>query len=59
MSALLSNAILLSLFLFSLAMVLTLIRLFKGPSAQDRTGAGLPVHPGDADDAGAGHSLRQ
>ena len=36
MSALLSNAILFSLFLFSLAMVLTLIRLFKGPSAQDR-----------------------
>lgn len=31
MSALLSNAILLSLFVFSLAMVLTLIRLFKGP----------------------------
>lgn len=36
MSALLSNAILFSLFLFSLAMVLTLVRLFKGPSAQDR-----------------------
>ena len=36
MSPLLSNAILLSLFLFSLAMVLTLWRLFKGPSAQDR-----------------------
>ena len=36
MSALLANAILFSLFLFSLAMVLTLIRLFKGPSAQDR-----------------------
>ena len=36
MSALLSNAILTSLFLFSLAMVLTVIRLFKGPSAQDR-----------------------
>lgn len=31
MSPLLSNAILLTLFLFSLAMVLTLIRLFKGP----------------------------
>lgn len=30
MSPLLSNAILLSLFIFSLAMVLTLIRLFKG-----------------------------
>ena len=36
MSPLLANAILLSLFLFSLAMILTLIRLFKGPSAQDR-----------------------
>ena len=36
MSALLSNAFLSSLFLFSLAMVLTVIRLFKGPSAQDR-----------------------
>ena len=36
MSALLNNAILLSLFIFSLAMVLTVIRLFKGPSAQDR-----------------------
>ena len=36
MSALLTNAILLSLFIFSLAMVLTVIRLFKGPSAQDR-----------------------
>ena len=36
MSPLLSNAILVSLFLFSLAMVLTLVRLFKGPSAQDR-----------------------
>ena len=36
MSELLSNAILLSLFIFSLAMILTLIRLFKGPSAQDR-----------------------
>jgi multicomponent K+:H+ antiporter subunit F len=36
MSPLLSNAILLSLFFFSLAMILTLIRLFKGPSAQDR-----------------------
>ncbi|VVO24710.1 K+/H+ antiporter subunit F [Pseudomonas fluorescens] len=36
MSALLSNAILLSLFIFSLAMVLTLVRLFNGPSAQDR-----------------------
>ena len=35
-SALLANAILFSLFLFSLAMVLTLVRLFKGPSAQDR-----------------------
>jgi multicomponent K+:H+ antiporter subunit F len=36
MSPLLSNAILMSLFFFSLAMILTLIRLFKGPSAQDR-----------------------
>ena len=36
MSVLLTNAILLSLFIFSLAMVLTLVRLFKGPSAQDR-----------------------
>ncbi|MCX7078354.1 MAG: K+/H+ antiporter subunit F, partial [Pseudomonas sp.] len=36
MSALLSNATLLSLFIFSVAMALTLIRLFKGPSAQDR-----------------------
>lgn len=34
MSPLLSNAILLSLFLFSLALVLTLLRLFKGPSAK-------------------------
>ena len=36
MSVLLSNAILLSLFIFVMAMVLTFIRLFKGPSAQDR-----------------------
>ena len=36
MSALLTNAILLSLFIFSLAMVLTVIRLFKGPSARDK-----------------------
>lgn len=36
MSALLSNAILLSLVIFCLAMLLTLVRLFKGPSAQDR-----------------------
>ena len=36
MSPLLSNAILLSLFIFSLAMVLTLIRLFKGPSSRYR-----------------------
>ena len=36
MSALLSNAIMLSLLLFSVAMILTLIRLFKGPAAQDR-----------------------
>ncbi len=34
MSALLANAILFSLFLFSLAMVLTLVRLFKGPSTR-------------------------
>jgi multicomponent K+:H+ antiporter subunit F len=36
MSALLSNAILASLFIFSMAMALALVRLFKGPSAQDR-----------------------
>ncbi|MEB0040871.1 MULTISPECIES: K+/H+ antiporter subunit F [unclassified Pseudomonas] len=36
MSDLLSNAILLTLCIFALAMVLTLIRLFIGPSAQDR-----------------------
>ncbi|MDE1164842.1 MAG: K+/H+ antiporter subunit F [Pseudomonas sp.] len=36
MSALLANSILLSLFIFSVAMVLALIRLFRGPSAQDR-----------------------
>jgi multicomponent K+:H+ antiporter subunit F len=36
MSVLLSNAILLSLFIFVMAMVLTFIRLLKGPSAQDR-----------------------
>lgn len=36
MSPLLTNAILLSLSLFTVAMILTLIRLFKGPSAQDR-----------------------
>ncbi|CAM3385712.1 K+/H+ antiporter subunit F [Pseudomonas floridensis] len=36
MSALLDNAILISLLIFALAMVITLIRLLKGPSAQDR-----------------------
>ncbi|AHF66914.1 K+/H+ antiporter subunit F [Pseudomonas cichorii] len=36
MTALLDNAILLSLLIFALAMVITLIRLFRGPSAQDR-----------------------
>ncbi|MDY7559515.1 K+/H+ antiporter subunit F [Pseudomonas sp. 10B1] len=36
MSDLLSNAILLTLCIFALAMLLTLIRLFIGPSAQDR-----------------------
>lgn len=36
MSALLDNAILISLLIFALAMVTTLIRLIKGPSAQDR-----------------------
>ena len=36
MSTLLTNAILISLSLFTLAMILTLFRLFKGPSAQDR-----------------------
>ncbi|EIK94613.1 putative monovalent cation/H+ antiporter subunit F [Pseudomonas sp. M47T1] len=36
MSALLDHAIVLSLAIFALAMLLTLYRLFKGPSAQDR-----------------------
>ncbi|MBC3956037.1 MULTISPECIES: K+/H+ antiporter subunit F [Pseudomonas] len=36
MSALLDNAILISLLIFALAMVVTLLRLLKGPSAQDR-----------------------
>ena len=36
MSGLLANAVLASLFIFALAMGLTLIRLFRGPSAQDR-----------------------
>ncbi|KGS13460.1 MULTISPECIES: K+/H+ antiporter subunit F [Pseudomonas syringae group] len=36
MSALLDNAILISLLIFALAMVITLLRLIKGPSAQDR-----------------------
>lgn len=36
MSALLSVTILISLSVFALAMVLTLWRLFTGPSAQDR-----------------------
>ncbi|WP_455926436.1 K+/H+ antiporter subunit F [Pseudomonas putida] len=36
MSALLDHVIVLSLAIFTLAMVLTLYRLFKGPSAQDR-----------------------
>ena len=36
MSALLDHTIVLSLAIFALAMVLTLYRLFKGPSAQDR-----------------------
>ncbi|MEG5266369.1 K+/H+ antiporter subunit F [Pseudomonas sp. JDS28PS106] len=36
MSALLDNAILISLSIFALAMIVTLIRLFRGPSAQDR-----------------------
>lgn len=36
MSALLDYAIIVSLLIFALAMVLTLIRLLKGPSAQDR-----------------------
>ncbi|AKF46834.1 MULTISPECIES: K+/H+ antiporter subunit F [Pseudomonas] len=36
MSALLDNAILISLLIFALAMVITLVRLLKGPSAQDR-----------------------
>lgn len=36
MTPLLANAVLLSLSVFSLAMLLTLIRLFRGPSAQDR-----------------------
>ncbi|MDB6052214.1 MAG: monovalent cation/H+ antiporter subunit [Pseudomonas sp.] len=36
MSDLLSDAILIALCIFALAMLLTLIRLFIGPSAQDR-----------------------
>lgn len=36
MSGLLANAVLASLFIFALAMCLTLLRLFQGPSAQDR-----------------------
>ncbi|MBA1228404.1 K+/H+ antiporter subunit F [Pseudomonas viridiflava] len=36
MSALLDNAILISLLIFALSMVVTLIRLIIGPSAQDR-----------------------
>ncbi|WAH55219.1 K+/H+ antiporter subunit F [Pseudomonas silvicola] len=36
MSALLDHVIVLSLAIFALAMLLTLYRLFKGPSAQDR-----------------------
>ena len=36
MTGLLDNALLLSLFIFAVAMFLTLVRLFKGPSAQDR-----------------------
>jgi len=36
MSDLLANSLGLSLVIFSIAMLLTLIRLFKGPSAQDR-----------------------
>jgi len=36
MSPLLSNAILLTLFLYCVSMAATLVRLFKGPSAQDR-----------------------
>ncbi|MBA1204577.1 K+/H+ antiporter subunit F [Pseudomonas capeferrum] len=36
MTGLLANAILASLFIFAIAMALTLIRLFRGPSAQDR-----------------------
>jgi multicomponent K+:H+ antiporter subunit F len=36
MSALLDNAILISLLIFALAMIVTLARLFIGPSAQDR-----------------------
>ncbi|MCY1398560.1 Na(+)/H(+) antiporter subunit F [compost metagenome] len=36
MTGLLANTIVLSLFIFAVAMLLTLLRLFKGPSAQDR-----------------------
>ncbi|WP_166361667.1 K+/H+ antiporter subunit F [Pseudomonas akapageensis] len=36
MTGLLANTLLLSLFIFAVAMLLTLLRLFKGPSAQDR-----------------------
>ncbi len=37
MSALLDTAILISLLIFALSMVITLIRLIRGPSAQDLT----------------------
>jgi multicomponent K+:H+ antiporter subunit F len=36
MTGLLANAILVSLFIFAIAMALALVRLFRGPSAQDR-----------------------
>jgi multicomponent K+:H+ antiporter subunit F len=36
MSPLLDHAIVLSLGIFAVAMLLTLLRLFRGPSAQDR-----------------------
>lgn len=36
MTGLLANAVLASLFIFAIAMALALVRLFRGPSAQDR-----------------------
>ena len=36
MTGLLANAIVASLFIFTIAMALTLVRVFRGPAAQDR-----------------------